>query len=69
MTSHFAARSLVIPNPLEALETALEMASAEDVIFATGSLYLVGDLRAYWNRRGNDPTARVNPAISVNPSS
>jgi dihydrofolate synthase/folylpolyglutamate synthase len=53
MTGHFAKRSLVIPNPLEALEAALEMAAPEDVIFATGSLYLVGDLRGYWFKRAN----------------
>jgi dihydrofolate synthase/folylpolyglutamate synthase len=53
MTGHFARRSLVIPNPFKALEAALEMASPEDVIFATGSLYLVGDLRGYWFKRAN----------------
>ncbi len=53
MTGHFAKRSLVISNPFQALEASLEMASPEDVIFATGSLYLVGDLRGYWFRRAN----------------
>jgi dihydrofolate synthase/folylpolyglutamate synthase len=53
MTGHFAKHSFAIPNPFEALEAALEMASPEDVIFATGSLYLVGELRSYWFERVN----------------
>ena len=63
MTNHFAKRSIVIRDPFAALEAALQMASPEDAIFATGSLYLVGELRAYWNQRKlgkPDPT----PAIS-----
>ncbi|HWP84446.1 MAG TPA: folylpolyglutamate synthase/dihydrofolate synthase family protein [Terriglobia bacterium] len=36
---------LIEPRPAEALERALELAAAEDVILATGSLFLVGDLR------------------------
>jgi dihydrofolate synthase/folylpolyglutamate synthase len=53
MTGHFARRSRVIANPFQALEAALEMASPEDVIFVTGSLYLVGDLRGYWSKRAD----------------
>ena len=53
-TGHFAKRSMVIPNPIDALEAALQMAAPEDVIFATGSLYLVGELRAYWRQRAAD---------------
>ena len=34
-----------------ALERALELAAPEDVVFAAGSLYLVGDLRRYWDAR------------------
>ena len=46
------ARELIaIRDPVEALEHALQSARAEDAIFITGSLYLVGDLRNYWNRR------------------
>ena len=67
MTSHFARHYLVVPDPFEALETALEMASAEDVVFATGSLYLVGDLRGYWSKRGNSPISQLNPAVSSRP--
>jgi dihydrofolate synthase / folylpolyglutamate synthase len=51
MTAHLAKDSTVIRDPAEALESAIKMASPEDAIFATGSLYLVGDLRAYWHRR------------------
>jgi dihydrofolate synthase / folylpolyglutamate synthase len=48
MTRHLAEKVEVISNPEKALERALELASPEDVIFITGSLYLVGDLRRYW---------------------
>jgi dihydrofolate synthase/folylpolyglutamate synthase len=51
MTSHLAAQAVVVRNPGEALERALEMAGPDDAIFATGSLYLVGDLRSYWSKR------------------
>jgi dihydrofolate synthase/folylpolyglutamate synthase len=51
MTAHLAKDSVVVRDPAEALERAIEMASSEDAVFATGSLYLVGDLRAYWHRR------------------
>ena len=49
MTSHLAEAVEVIREPGAALERALEIAEAEDVIFATGSLYLVGDLRRHWD--------------------
>jgi dihydrofolate synthase/folylpolyglutamate synthase len=48
MTAHHAARSEVMPQPAQALARALELASPEDVIFITGSLYLVGELRREW---------------------
>ncbi len=51
MTGHLAKRSETLPNPAEALERAIEMASPEDAVFATGSLYLVGDLRTHWHTR------------------
>jgi dihydrofolate synthase/folylpolyglutamate synthase len=47
MTGHHAAKVEVIPDPEKAFERALELTSPEDVIFVTGSLYLVGDLRRY----------------------
>ena len=51
MTGHHAQRVEVVPSPILAFERALELASPCDVIFVTGSLYLVGDLRRYWMAR------------------
>lgn len=51
MTQHLAARAEVVPDPGAALERALELAAPEDAIFATGSLYLAGDLLRYWAER------------------
>ena len=51
MTAHLAKDSAIVPDPAEALERAIAMASPDDAVFATGSLYLVGDLRSYWARR------------------
>jgi folylpolyglutamate synthase/dihydropteroate synthase len=51
MTAHHARVSEAVPDPAQALSRALELASPEDVIFITGSLYLVGDLRREWMSR------------------
>jgi dihydrofolate synthase / folylpolyglutamate synthase len=51
MTAHLATDSIVVRDPAEALERAIQMASPEDAVFATGSLYLVGDLLTYWRKR------------------
>jgi len=51
MTGHHARRAEAITDPRQALTRALEIASPEDVIFITGSLYLVGELRRYWMSR------------------
>jgi dihydrofolate synthase/folylpolyglutamate synthase len=51
MTGHLAKKSNVIADPAKALEHAIQMASPNDAVFATGSLYLVGDLRTYWTKR------------------
>ena len=53
MTSHLAETVEVIREPGAALERALDIAEADDVIFATGSLYLVGDLRRHWETRAD----------------
>ena len=45
MTRHLAGSVEVFPEPAAALERALELSAPEDVVFAAGSLYLVGDLR------------------------
>ena len=60
MTGHLAKSSVVVPDPADALERAIDIASPEDAVFATGSLYLVGDLRTYWSRRNpSDVAARL----------
>src|ERR1700723_3639615 len=68
MTSHDAKETIVVRNPGEALEAALQWAGPHDAVFATGSLYLVGELRAYWSKRtakqrsvagGNSPSASL----------
>jgi dihydrofolate synthase/folylpolyglutamate synthase len=51
MTAHLARKSEVVREPVAALEHAIELAGPGDAVFATGSLYLVGDLRAYWAAR------------------
>jgi dihydrofolate synthase / folylpolyglutamate synthase len=51
ITRHLANSVEVIPEPGAALECALESAATDDIVFATGSLYLVGDLRRYWDSR------------------
>ena len=51
MTSHLTDSVELVREPGAALERAIEMALPEDVVFATGSLYLVGDLRRHWNAR------------------
>ena len=53
MTSHLATNLEVIREPGAALERALEIAQRDEVIFATGSLYLVGDLRRHWDARSS----------------
>jgi dihydrofolate synthase / folylpolyglutamate synthase len=66
MTGHLAARATIVRDPAEALKRAIEMAGPEDAVFATGSLYLVGDLRGYWSKRtGKESTiASAAPAAA-----
>jgi dihydrofolate synthase/folylpolyglutamate synthase len=72
MTGHHAQRVEVVPGPTRALERALELASPGDIIFVTGSLYLVGDIRRYWmartaSRAGASPGAaqsKPSPGLS-----
>jgi dihydrofolate synthase/folylpolyglutamate synthase len=56
MTGHLALAMKVVPEPAAALEYAIERAAPDDIVFATGSLYLVGDLRRYWDIRGAGST-------------
>lgn len=51
MTAHLAKHTVVVPDPVAALEHAIDRAAPGDAVFATGSLYLVGDLLAYWSKR------------------
>jgi dihydrofolate synthase / folylpolyglutamate synthase len=58
MTAHHAAHAEAIPDPAQALERALQLASPNDVIFITGSLYLVGELRHEWmSRKASRPVS------------
>jgi folylpolyglutamate synthase/dihydropteroate synthase len=52
----------VIPDPAAALEHAISLAAPEDAVFATGSLYLAGDLRRYWATRRTE-IAEPNHAL------
>lgn len=36
-------------NPIDAIKLALSEAKAEDLVWVTGSLYLIGDVRKYWH--------------------
>ncbi|MGB0035675.1 MAG: folylpolyglutamate synthase/dihydrofolate synthase family protein [Candidatus Acidiferrales bacterium] len=65
MTGHLAKQFVVVRDPVDALERALEMASPDDAVFATGSLYLAGDLRRYWSERSAKKFTPPNPAVPV----
>lgn len=64
MTAHLAQSCEVIASPEDALQRALSSAEPADVVLVTGSLYLVGHLRAYWMRSANETPAsmRETPA-------
>jgi dihydrofolate synthase/folylpolyglutamate synthase len=51
MAGHHARKFTVVSDPFEALDRAIGMAQPEDAVFATGSLYLVGDLRSRLAKR------------------
>ncbi|HEX5422384.1 MAG TPA: cyanophycin synthetase, partial [Candidatus Acidoferrales bacterium] len=51
-----ARRAEVVGDPAQAFERAIAQAVADDVIFVTGSLFLVGDIRRYWFKR-NEQTS------------
>src|SRR5271168_2124787 len=51
MAGDYAPRFAIIPDAEKALDHALARAAADDVIFITGSLYIVGQLRQYWKNR------------------
>jgi dihydrofolate synthase / folylpolyglutamate synthase len=68
MIGHYAQNYEIVPEPSLALERALALASPEDVIFITGSLYLVGDLRRYWMSRRAADDAPIGEGSPLNPS-
>jgi len=51
IAAHHASSSVVMADAEQALDYALGKAAADDTIFITGSLYLVGQLRHYWKQR------------------
>jgi dihydrofolate synthase/folylpolyglutamate synthase len=63
IAGHLAKHAVVIRDPGEALERAIKMAAPEGSVFATGSLYLVGDLRAYWSRRKSTEVTADRPLL------
>jgi dihydrofolate synthase / folylpolyglutamate synthase len=62
MTGHLARNSVVVSDPARAFERAIEMAGPDDAVFATGSLYLVGDLRTYWHEAASRTTPAEKPS-------
>ena len=57
LTRHLAPNLEVLPDPAAALERALQHAAPDDVVFVTGSLYLVGDLLRYWSTHCSGTTS------------
>ena len=55
IAGHHAAHFRVIANAETALETALAESAADDAVFITGSLYLIGQLRPHWKNRVQTP--------------
>ena len=53
ITAHHAEHLRIAAEPEGALEEALERADRHDIIFVAGSLYLVGQVRHYWNDRAH----------------
>jgi dihydrofolate synthase/folylpolyglutamate synthase len=60
------------PNPVRALERVLEEADAEDIVFVTGSLFLVGDIKRALDpepgRRWSEVSAGVPPPMGRAPN-
>jgi dihydrofolate synthase/folylpolyglutamate synthase len=66
ITGHFAKKSIVVPDPVEAVERAIELADPDDVVFVTGSLYLVGDIRGLWHGPKEAPARNSDIKLSKN---
>jgi dihydrofolate synthase / folylpolyglutamate synthase len=61
MAGHHAPHFSVINNAEAAFDAALANSGPEDVVFISGSLYLVGQLRHTWNERRNVASAEKRP--------
>ena len=61
IAGYHARHSETIPEAEKALEHVLAKAQPEDAIFVCGSLYLVGQLRAYWKNRAPVAAKRKTP--------
>jgi dihydrofolate synthase / folylpolyglutamate synthase len=60
---------VVADTPAEALEMAMRDASPEDVVVATGSLFLAAEVREAWAARGGMPMPdRDPPHVAARPS-
>ena len=59
MTADLARSVIIEPDPQSALERAIELAAPDDAIFATGSLYLVGEWREYWRSRKSQALSKL----------
>jgi dihydrofolate synthase / folylpolyglutamate synthase len=64
LTGHQAKQIEVIRDPVAALQRALALARPEDAVFATGSLYLVGDLLSYWHEQQSRSLAESGPSTT-----
>lgn len=64
LTRHLAPNVEIVPDPAAALDRALDRAAPDDIVFATGSLYLVGDLLRHWHTRGSSTPSAPAPARS-----
>lgn len=64
MTTGLARSTEMVPEPAAALERARAAANRDDVIFITGSLFLVGDLRCEWTRREPAPVGPEGARLS-----
>jgi dihydrofolate synthase/folylpolyglutamate synthase len=60
MTRHLAPEMDVVPEASDAVARAVEEAERDDVVFVTGSLYLVGEISRWWK----SGTARARSAAN-----
>jgi dihydrofolate synthase/folylpolyglutamate synthase len=61
MAGHLARKFTVVSDPVEALDRAVALAQPDDAVFATGSLYLVGDLRGQLMKRSSSQVPSAKP--------